>query len=114
MTHDIDLAAEFDDGASEPEHHILPPVSEMYGADATPDDLDLEALLAVATSPDTPAPEGDLIPDSVFFEETEGPEEADHLEHHDFPLDDFPIEQPEPEESVEFDDDFDSDFGMEV
>ncbi|AKK03858.1 hypothetical protein [Corynebacterium epidermidicanis] len=58
MSSDIDLAADFSEDSP-----VLPALTEVYGADSVPEDLDFDAMLAVATDPDTPAPEGDLVPE---------------------------------------------------
>ncbi|QGU01401.1 hypothetical protein CKALI_02560 [Corynebacterium kalinowskii] len=73
MSNDIDLAAEFADEANYEDTAVLPPLEQLYGEDALPSDFDLEAMLAIATDPETPAPEGDLVPET----EDSGFEDAD-------------------------------------
>lgn len=60
MSNDIDLAADFAD--SYPDTPVLPPLEELYGSDALPADVDLDAMIAIATDPNTPAVDEDLIP----------------------------------------------------
>ncbi|MEJ5928687.1 hypothetical protein WG915_08675 [Corynebacterium sp. H128] len=64
MTNDIDLAADFADDPPEVESPILPPLTELYGDEALPADLDFDAMIATAVDPATPPPAGDLIPES--------------------------------------------------
>ncbi|MDU0479806.1 hypothetical protein QVA66_11250 [Staphylococcus chromogenes] len=74
MSTDIDLSEDFADDFPGEESPVLPALDRVYGEDALPEDLDFDAMLDIATSPDTPAPEGDLIPEPDAYQQQ--PEDA--------------------------------------